>query len=279
MKYIIWGGTGWIGQMIVNLISASDVDTVYVAKSRLENYYDIIKELEEIKPDRVLNCAGITGTPNVDWCENNSQKTFFVNVIGIGNLAHACWTLDIHLTNYSSGCIYNYDFDHPIGKGFTELDYPNFEVSTYSKSKVLAEKFLEVYHNVLTLRIRLPISDDKTSKNLLIKLSKFNKVINIPNSVTILPELLPISLDMSKKQIIGKYNFVNPGAITHPEILELYKEYIDENLEWGIFTEKEQNGMMQTRRCNCELDVSKLTDMYEIKDAKDSLREILQKMK
>ena len=50
------------------------------------------------------------------------------------------------------------------------------------------------------------------------------QVCNIPNSMTILDDLLPIALVMSERKLTGAYNFTNPGAISHNEILDLYKE-------------------------------------------------------
>lgn len=65
-----------------------------------------------------------------------------MNVLGTVGLADACWRRGIHMTNYATGCIYEYDAVHTIesGIGFTELDPPNFEGSFYSKTKIVAEK-------------------------------------------------------------------------------------------------------------------------------------------
>lgn len=158
-KFLIWGGNGWIGSMLCDLLRTHNHNVV-IAKTRLQDYMGIIKELEEIQPDFVLNCAGITGRPTVDWCEENKQETFLINTVGVVNLADACWRKNIHMTNYATGCIYCYDNEHPIGSKFSELDSPNFRGSTYSTSKILAEELLSEYDNVLTLRIRMPISDD-----------------------------------------------------------------------------------------------------------------------
>ena len=37
------------------------------------------------KPTHVLNSAGVTGRPNVDWCEDHKQETIRANVVGYGN--------------------------------------------------------------------------------------------------------------------------------------------------------------------------------------------------
>ncbi len=64
-------------------------------------------------------------------------ETIRVNVLGMLNLADLCLTHKIHLTTYATGCIFHYDVDFPegTGKGFTELDTPNFTGSYYSHTK------------------------------------------------------------------------------------------------------------------------------------------------
>lgn len=52
----------------------------------------------------VINCAGKTGRPNVDWCEDHKIETIESNVIGTLMLAQACWIRDIHLTVMATGC-------------------------------------------------------------------------------------------------------------------------------------------------------------------------------
>lgn len=50
--------------------------------------------------------------------------------------------------------------------------------------------------------------------------------------MTVLPELIPLSIEMSKRGLTGVMNYTNPGAISHNEILELYKQYIDPDFSW-----------------------------------------------
>jgi len=54
------------------------------------------------------------------------------------------------------------------------------------------------------------------------------------------------------------YNFTNPGAITHNEILALYKKYIDPDFTWQNFDLEEQAKVIKAPRSNCNLDTSKL---------------------
>jgi dTDP-4-dehydrorhamnose reductase len=65
-------------------------------------------------------------------------ETIRVNVLGMLNLADICYTHNIHLTTYATGCIFHYDKDFPenSGRGFRESDTPNFTGSYYSYTKV-----------------------------------------------------------------------------------------------------------------------------------------------
>lgn len=119
----------------------------------------------------------------------------------------------------------------------------------------------------------MPISSDLTNpRNFITKISRYNKVVNIPNSMTILDELLPISVEMAKKNCRGIWNFTNPGAVSHNEILEMYKKYIDPNFEWANFTLEEQAKVIVAQRSNNEMDGSKLKNEFpDLLSIKDSL--------
>jgi 3,5-epimerase/4-reductase len=97
--------------------------------------------LDEIKPTHVLNAAGSTGRPNVDWCEDHKEDTVRNNVIGTLNLTDCCFERGIHITVFATGCIYAYNDSHPIGgPGFLETDKANFDGSFYSETKAHVEE-------------------------------------------------------------------------------------------------------------------------------------------
>jgi 3,5-epimerase/4-reductase len=239
---------------------------LFIAESRMQNRESVAKELDEIKPTHVLNAAGITGRPNIDWCEDHKPETIRTNVIGTLNLADLCNERGIHCTVYATGCIFVYDEKHPEGSGigFTEEDTPNFDGSFYSQTKGYMEPMLKCYDCVLVLRVRMPVSDDLFHRNFVTKIVKYEKVVNIPNSMTILSEMLPASLAMAKKGLTGVYNFTNPGVISHNQVLDLYKKYIDPNYTYQNFTIEEQAKVIKAPRSNNELDTTKLLrDMPE----------------
>jgi nucleoside-diphosphate-sugar epimerase len=228
---------------------------------------------KQFKPTHVLNAAGLTGRPNVDWCETHKvrrkkrierrerekvRELFFgekkrnkkahlcspswllpqptkqietirANVLGMLNLADICNTAGVHLTTYATGCIFHYDdaFPEGSGKGFKEDDKPNFTGSYYSYTKAMVESLLKEYPNVLVLRVRMPIVGDLTyPRNFVAKILRYEKIVNIPNSMTVLPELLPMSIEMAKRGLTGEEFFVlvAPGRERRRERRERKRE-------------------------------------------------------
>lgn len=220
----------------------SEGTEVFIADSRIQNREAVAKELDEIKPTRVLNGTGITRRPNIDWCEDNKPATMRTNVIGTLNLADLCFERDIHCTVYATGCIFVYDEKHPEGSDieFTVEDTPNFDGSFYSETKGYMEPMLKVYPICLILRVRMPVSDDLFRRNFVTKIAEYDKIVNIPLSMTILTEMLPASLAMAKTGLTGVYNFTNPGVISHNQVMDLYKKYIAPTYTYTNFTIEEQ---------------------------------------
>lgn len=176
--YLIFGKNGWIGGKLIELLTAQG-KTFYLADSRTYNRESVLAEFEKYKPTHVLNAAGVTGRPNVDWCEDHKEETIRTNVIGTLNIADICSSLGVHHTLYATGCIFEYDELHTIGgTPFLETDSANFHGSFYSHTKALVEDLLKNYSTTLTLRVRMPISDDLSPRNFVTKIVKYDKVSN-----------------------------------------------------------------------------------------------------
>ncbi|MCO5572687.1 hypothetical protein L7F22_026448 [Adiantum nelumboides] len=274
LKFLIYGKNGWIGGLLGGLCTKSGIAYEY-GQGRLENREQLQADVARVKPTHVFNAAGVTGRPNVDWCETHKVETIRANVAGTLTLADVCREHNLLLINYATGCIFEYDEKHPLGSGigFKEEDTPNFIGSFYSKTKAMVEELLKNYENVCTLRVRMPISVDlSNSRNFITKITRYEKVVDIPNSMTILDELLPISLEMAKRNLRGIWNFTNPGVVSHNEILQMYKDYIDPSFTWKNFTLEEQAKVIVAPRSNNELDASKLSAEFpEMLSIKDSL--------
>ncbi|AEO60140.1 epimerase/hydratase [Thermothelomyces thermophilus ATCC 42464] len=284
LRFLIWGGDGWIAGHLKTLLESQGRE-VHSTTVRMENREEVLRELDRIRPTHVLNAAGCTGRPNVDWCEDNREATIRSNVIGTLNLADCCFLRGIHCTVFATGCIYQYDDAHPWdGPGFLETDPPNFAGSFYSMTKAHVEEILKHYNNCLILRLRMPVSDDLHPRNFVTKISKYEHVVNIPNSNTILADLLPASILLAEHGEVGVYNFTNPGAISHNEVLTLFRDIVRPSYTWRNFSLEEQSKVIKADRSNCKLDTTKLVLKlkeygYEIPEIHEAYRKCFERMK
>ena len=193
-------------------------------------------------------------------------------------LAQISRELDIHYTYLGTGCIFKYnEDDFGLEKnGFTEDSLPNFFGSAYSAVKGFTDRLMHTYDNVLNLRIRMPITGEKNSRNFITKITTYDKICSIPNSMTVLPELLPIVLDMMQKNVVGTMNLTNPGLISHNEMLEMYKEIVDPKFKWNNFSAEEQRKILDSDRSNNYLDTTRLETLYpKVDNIKTAVRKCL----
>jgi 3,5-epimerase/4-reductase len=91
--------------------------------------------------------------------------------------------------------------------------------------------------------------------------------------------MLPIMIDLALKRQVGTVNLVNPGLITHNEILELYKEIVDPAFTWTNFSIEEQNQILASKRSNNCLDTTRVQTQALGPHIKDSVRKMLIQMK
>jgi dTDP-glucose 4,6-dehydratase len=296
MKILVYGSKGWIGKQFINILetikstSNTDTELVYVeGKSRVDDEKQLLEEIKSVNPTHVISFIGRThGKINnkiystIDYLEEegklfeNVRDNLFAPLL----LADICKKTNKHYTYLGTGCIFKFDELHPFGKeenGFTEDEQPNFFGSSYSIVKGFTDRLMHVYQdNVLNLRIRMPITGEKNPRNFITKIVNYDKICSVPNSMTVLPELLPYVLDMMKNKTIGTINLTNPGLISHNEILQMYKEIVDKDFKWNNFSQEEQRKILAADRSNNYLDTKKLETLYpKIKHIRNSVRECL----
>jgi hypothetical protein len=100
--------------------------------------------------------------------------------------------------------------------------------------------------------------------------------------MTVLTELLPISLIMAERKLNGIYNFCNPGAISHNEVLDLYKQYVDSSYTYTNFSVEEQAKILKAGRSNNTLDHNKLCSALpdiHINDIHTAMHGVMKRMK
>lgn len=283
MKFLIYGGNGWIGKQIINILEQDKENEIILSKERVNNVNLIENELINIKPDRVISLIGRTSGgkfKTIDFLEHNDKLDINIqdNLFSIISLAFLTKKYNIHLTSMGTGCIFNYDNEHKINtnNGFMENDIPNFKGSNYSIVKGYTDQLLHNFDNVLNVRIRMPITNIDCEKNFISKIIRYKKICSIPNSMTVLPELLPYLVKLIYNSITGTINLTNPGYISHNEILDMYKDIIDNNFTYENFSIDEQNKILLGKRSNNFLNTDKLLFYFpNILDIKTSIRNVL----
>lgn len=265
MKILFYGSNGWIGEQFCRILDNNNI--VYIkSKVRADNEKEVEQEITDNKPTHIISFIGRTYGGNfntIDYLEqpgklvDNIRDNLYAPMV----LSVLAKKYNIHFTYLGTGCIFNVDDPNESCKDEDEL--PDFFGSSYSIVKGFTDRLQHMFtENTLNLRIRMPIVNYKHNRNFITKILKYEKICSMSNSMSVLHDMYPIILDMMKNNITGTYNMVNKGIISHNEILEMYKKYIDNNFTWSNFTIDEQNKVLLSKRSNIQLSNDKLYNLY-----------------
>ena len=278
MKWLVFGHKGWIGQKVVKIIESKEY-IVVTTDIRADDEQNIDKLLQDIQPDRVISLIGRThgeGYTTIDYLEQKGKLIENVrdNLYSPLVLGLLCKKYNIHYTYLGTGCIFS-----GYNEEYKEENIPDFFGSSYSVVKGFTDRLMkQLDDNVLNVRIRMPITSEKNNvRNFIYKITHYEKICSMTNSMSVLPELLPLMIDMADKKQTGTINLTNPGAITHNEILEMYKEIVDPTFIWQNFTIEEQNQILASKRSNNFLNTEQLEN-YNVMPIKESVKNILLQM-
>ena len=264
MRWLVYGSNGWIGGMVVKLLRKQG-HTVIKAQYRADDETGVEAELATSNADRILCLIGRTHGPGYSTIDYLEQKGKLVenvrdNLYSPLVLALLGKKYGIHVTYLGTGCIFTYSEEQRM---FQEKDSPNFFGSGYSTVKGFTDRLMHFFEDsVLNLRIRMPIVGYHHPRNFVTKITSYEKICSIPNSMTVLEDMLPVMIDLALKKTTGTINLTNPGTVEHNEILELYQKYVDPTFVWANFTQEEQAKILLSGRSNNELDTTELQRLY-----------------
>ncbi len=265
MRYLIFG-SGFIGNKFKEFLPDSGI-----SKTDITNYEKVKEVLKEFDPEIVINCAGKTGKPHIDWCESHKIETLSSNVTGPLTLLRVCQELNKYLVHMGSGCIYA----GPPDRFFTEEDEPNFSGSFYSRTKLYVEKLLKDF-DVLQLRIRIPVDTIPGPKNIITKLITYKEIIDVSNSMTVISDFLPVAKQLIDKKEIGIFNVVNKGAMAYRDVLDLYEKISGKKLDYKLISVEELYKKVKAERSTCALSVEKLEKLgIGVRDIKVAMEDTI----
>lgn len=249
-------GKGYVGRRVIDSLSCADQVIVGDRRSNLESV------IRDYRPELVFNCAGYSGVPNVDACEDNKEQTLRDNFLLPLKLIRAAAGAGIPVAHMSSGCLY---MGHQLYK---EADPPNFTGSFYSLSKVLAEETVREYPEHYIFRIRMPFSGKYEAKNLLVKLLTYPKLVDYYNSITQIDQAVAaMSHLVLTGAPFGTYNIVNSPPVWTHEIAQILG--IKANWVHRSFF----NTMVKAPRSECTLEALKLSKEFRMQDTYEALRQ------
>ncbi len=289
MKVLFFGSNGWLGGILKEMLLSEQKQEIEVidANIRANNSKEVEALIKEHLPTHIISTIGRTHGGNInsiDYLEQEGKlkENINDNLYAPCVLALLARRYDIHFTYIGTGCIFNNDTNMSDCYKYKEEDEADYYGSSYSIVKGFTDNLMKLIdnHNVLNLRIRMPIVNYHHSRNFITKIVNYPKISSMPNSMTVIETLFPFVIDMMMKKTTGTFNLVNPGVMSHNQILELYKEHIDPNLTWTNITIEEQNSFLKSKRSNNHLDTTKLLELYpEIPDIKTAIHNTIMEMK
>lgn len=211
MKVLVVG-RGWTGNKVYNELLSRGHEVNITS----HNLKDVFLRKSIVDCDWVVNCAGVTGTPNVDACENNKLETYKGNAVFPVELHDLSGFYGARFAHFSSGCIYQ-------GTITDVYADPNYFGSTYSISKGVSDMILK--NVALVFRIRMPFTGANERKNYLTKVYNYAKTAKLwdggYNSMTDLNEAVKVACNLMEEKAFGPQNLVNQGALNMHEVAEI----------------------------------------------------------
>lgn len=259
-------GKGFIGSRLLEELGCE------ACEDKIYSYEDAEKIINNFAPGIIINCVGNFGS-NVDECEKDIDKSLIANTFVPLILAEASVRKGIKLIHISSGCIYHYDYlkDKPI----EEKKEPDFLELFYSRTKIYPDQALNILskkYPVLIARIRVPLDCRPHQRNILTKLISYKRVIDIPNSVTYIPDFIAALKHLIDINARGIYNIVNKNALKYPELMCIYKKSVP-GFEFEVIDYKKLNLV----RTNLVLSTEKLENSgFKIRDIHEVLEECVE---
>ena len=269
MTDIIVVGHGYIGTAISLYLKSDGIDHGWLSHLKA-------LDIDSNFSGTIINAAGYTGVPNVDTCEIKKTETIDGNIVFPVRL-HERLT-KARIIHIASGCIYN------GYRWFSEEDEPNFTFTTgssfYSGCKAYAEtlikKYMDETNRSVILRIRMPFDSRPDPKNLLTKFEKYDRIVDVTNSMTNLKDLCYIVSLFAIGDISsgGIFNCTNRGAVTHREVLDmmgLKKTFVN--------IEEFDRELVVAPRSHCTLSTDKLSRYVYVPHVIESLTRTIEEYK
>lgn len=206
---LVIGANGWLGGILsrrlegrVSGVTTDPLSTEFPGVMR--HFYD--RALGAVgKPNLlVINATERPSLADGEVDEVAATHIYDVNVRSAQRVAEVCYSMNgTPLTHLGSASIFDGRGKMLMGRELaglenqkiTEADPPH-AVNWYDQTKALGDKLVAIFDNASVLRIRLPIDVEPHPRNALTKALTGVRVVDAPNSVTMVPDLVQCIRDM-----------------------------------------------------------------------------------
>lgn len=271
MSILIFGN-GFIGSRLAR--AWPDAQTTH---ARIDDHAQVAEVLDRLRPDAVVNAAGVTGKPNIAWCETNQTEACRGNVIGPILLSHACRERGMYLAHL--GSCYVFSGPSPDPNGWREDDAAN-PIDYYSRTKYTADLLLGRSPDTAVVRLQLPIDSEPSPKNLIDKLIGYKQIVDVRNSVTFLEDFIIALRTLIEKKGTGIFHLTNPGGIRYRDLIGFYQKLVDADHACAWIDERElaSRGMAAQRLSSCLIQSTRTAELgIRMRPAEEALRHTMEK--
>ncbi|MDP4199380.1 MAG: sugar nucleotide-binding protein [Bacteroidota bacterium] len=223
MQKLLILGRGQIGSALAQALSEFEI---HVWPNDIDELSQ--EAIETIAPEAIINAAGKT---DLAWCEANANEAVRSNMeapirLYERILAHNRDRSDrIRFIQFSSGCVWDGPYNDR-GEPFGPYDPPT-PACLYSWTKAAADAMLLSIdaNQVAVLRARQVYSSASDARNTLVKLSRYPRLIDTPNSMTSMTTIEKMVRHvLMNEDWAGIWNVYDRGVVTPFEVGEMLFE-------------------------------------------------------
>lgn len=226
MKILITGANGMLAKSVrARLGKENELICTDVADLDITDEKAVMKFVEELKPDYIVNCAAYTAVDKAEEVYDLAEK---INANGPGNLAKAAKQIGATLVHISTDYVFNGDLD--VEKAYVETDEVG-PVTVYGKTKLHGEQQVQANTDKYYIfRTAWLYGDGNNFVRTMLKLGNLKDEISVVmdqhGSPTYAEDLANIIAEAIEKKIpYGIYHSTNQGFTTWYEFTKaIFKE-------------------------------------------------------
>jgi dTDP-4-dehydrorhamnose reductase len=280
LKVLVAGAGGMVGRAVSELCVAGG-DQVFAYDHVALDISDadqVTKELAEVAPDAVINCAAWT---SVDGCETDPIRSDAANAIGPRNLAAACRQSQAVFVTIST----DYVFDGAKDGFYTQADEPR-PISVYGTSKLRGEQEAQSV-NPRTIVVRSGFIFGVGGRNFLSAIvnpisrgESVNAISDAWGTPTYAVHLARRLRELAELDAPGIYHVVNEGAgASYEEFAVAAAEQLgqDRSLVQGILSDTLNRPAPRPRNSRLKCLISAERGLAPLPSWQEGLREYLAK--